>query len=203
MKQACIEFFVNRFWHSETAEDCDISFLTPINRRRLSDFDKFTMATFNNIFTDEVENIVFSSQTGESDKLMKIINQYTSEGEVSPNTFTGSVHNFSTGFFLLNKQKSIPYTTISASGNSITLGILGAVISRYNNTAFCYTDKKGESFFSLGLNISKQAYENSDKYRIILNPVSNLDDNYADFIGLFSRQRNSIATSQCIIERVL
>ena len=107
MKEILLEFYVNKYNYLKNSNEIDLSFIPPIMRRRMSIVDKYILSVLNNIYSDNIENIVFSSQYGEVERLIKLINQYTENKEVSPNAFSCSVHNYSEGFFLLNKQKSI------------------------------------------------------------------------------------------------
>ena len=58
--------------------------------------------------------IVFASRYGELDRLKKLVYQYTQENEVSPATFSGSVHNSAVGQFSLLNRITKSYNSISA-----------------------------------------------------------------------------------------
>lgn len=71
-------------------------------RRKLTSVDKTALCIMNECFSSLDEKnrnikIVFTSQYGELDNLNKLIKQYTEENEVSPATFSGSVHNSAVG----------------------------------------------------------------------------------------------------------
>ena len=212
MKDKNIEFYLNKFSYIENEKDLDISFIKPLQRRRLSLVDKYSLDILNKISTDNIENIVFSSQYGEFERLRKMINQYLSENEVSPSSFSCSVHNFPPSFYLLNKKLSIPYTSIGAGEKTISTGVLTSAITKYDNNLFCYSDVDDEKSVSFGINISKTQIASSKKYRIILNktPEQKTDlkelnkiKEFEKFVKLFSGEQNSIKTSLYKIERVL
>lgn len=198
-----ITFYINKQSWISASDGLNFSFIPSIIRRRMSLFDKYTFYNLYKCFSDDIQNIVFSSKSGEVEKLIKIISQYSNEGEVSPATFSGSVHNYSVGLFLQNMKKSIPYTALSATDNSITAGLLAAVISKYDNNIFCYSNINGKEIFSMALRITKKPTAGSQEFRIILK--SNPDysyGNYNDFADLFSGRLNSIDTALYKLERI-
>lgn len=199
MNSVNIEFYVNKFCAVNSPKETDISFLPLIMKRRLSNIDKCTLSTLNSIFTDNCQYLVFSSRKGEIERLIKIINQYTKEGEVSPNTFSGSVHNYPAGFFLLNKKTPVPYTAISAGDRTISAGLLGALTSNYENILFCYADSYDDKLFSFGVNITKTC--GKDKYKLTLKS-SNKKENFNEFTELFSGIRDYTETELFKTERI-
>ena len=202
MKDNTLEFYVNKFNCIDNIEDMDLSFIPPIVRRRMSILDKITISTLNNVFSDDIQNIVFSSQFGEVERLLKIIAQFRENNEVSPNTFSGSVHNYPVGFFLFNKQVSIPYNAISSCENSISNGLLASVISEYDNIIFCYSDIDDNNAKSFAINLSKKPGKNSSKYLIKVQTNNTNKDNFEDFIKLLNGSKNIIETPIYTIERV-
>lgn len=202
MKEFITEFFVNKFYSAQNEKDFDLDIIPAILRRRMSLLDKCTLSAMNRVFLPEPEYMVFSSRFGEVERLVKIIGQYTSLKEVSPNTFSCSVHNFPVGFFLLNRQKPIPYTALSSCNHSLSFGLLSAVTSKYNNILFCFADSnKGENI-SVALNISKTPDDNSVKYLIKSKPYSENDASFEDFIKLFDGKVHNIQTTSYSIERI-
>ena len=199
MNDDFIEFYVNKFCYVSSVDKADVSFITPIMRRRLSAIDKCSLFVLNNIYSEYAQNLVFSSQKGEEERLIKIINQYTEEGGVSPNTFAGSVHNYAAGFFLLNKQKSIPYNAISASTNSAAAGLLAAVASNYDNILYCYAYKNADDYCAFGINISKKS--GGEAYVLKLKN-SDKTDSFTDYIDIFSGKKDSLETKLFNVKRV-
>ena len=193
-----LEFYVNKFCYLDN--DVDVNFIPPILRRRLSALDKAGLTVLNKAFSDNIENVVFSSQFGQIDRLNRLIEQYKSEQEVSPNTFSCSVHNYSAGFFLLNIKKPIPYTALSSFNNSISEGILASVISKYENNLFCYADANDGVTKAFALNISKKPTQNT-KYILKQGNNDVFEDVYDDFIKFFSGKLDLIKTQNYTIER--
>ena len=178
MKEKLLEFYVNKINFIKNSDGLDLSFIPPILRRRLSLMDKAALCVINSTYTDDVQNIVFASQYGEFERLLKLINQYTEGNEVSPNTFSGSVHNYPVGFFCLNKQISIPYTAIAAGDNTICAGLAASVVSDYDNVLFCYADNQN----AFAINMSKSPKFGSVKYEI---PIKKYD--FEDFSERFGK----------------
>lgn len=171
MKTKC--FYIKDFYYIKSPEEVDVSFIPPLIRRKLSTLDKLTLTTMNRVFTDEVEEIIFSSQHGETDRLNTIISQYQEMNEVSPTQFSASVHNYPIGFFTLFKKVNIPYYALSAGENSFSVGLTKSVISTKENTLFTYTDD-----VSISCIISKK----EGKIKCNLNQISKSADGFINFL---------------------
>lgn len=205
MKEKILEFYVNKFNYLNSVDELDLSFIPPIVRRRTSALDKFALSALNETFTDNIQYIVFSSQFGQVDRLLKIIEQYKEFKEVSPNTFSGSVHNYSASSFLLNRQISIPYTSLCAGNKSISTGLLTSVISSYDNVLFCYGDVNNGECKSMALNITKNELPQVQATKYILKLESNAvnHDEFENYVNLFSAKENCLKTPNYTIERVM
>ncbi len=124
-------------------KDIDVSFVSPLIRRKLSLLDKTVLSLTNKIFNKNIEELVFSSEYGEFTRLDTIISQYQELGEVSPAQFSASVHNYPVSFFTLYKKLNIPYHAVSSGENSLAAGFIKAIISK-KETLFVYADVKNE-----------------------------------------------------------
>lgn len=202
MKESHLEFYVNKFNYLNDIDGLDLSFIPPIVRRRMSVLDKITLSNLNSVYSDSIENIVFSSQYGEVAKLLKIIDQYMTEKEVSPNTFSGSVHNYAISSFLLNKQKSIPYTALSACGQTFLMGLLSAIISDYNNILYCYSDDNNSIINSFAINLSKIKKQDAHKYVLIQQNNAVVNDEFINYQKLFNGVIDEIKTPTYTLMRL-
>ena len=163
-------FYLKKYFY--TKSECDISFIPPLLRRKLSAVDKTALASMNKVFSEDVEEIIFASQFGEIDRLNTIINQYREFDEVSPAQFSGSVHNYPAGFFCLLKKLNIPYYALSAGAETFRNGVIKAVLSKHNNVLFTYA----ENAVSISCIISKD----NQGQRMTLDDITNS----AEFIKL-------------------
>ncbi len=194
MNENLIEFYVRSFIDCKQKSDIDVSFIPAIQRRRLTDIDKSAVFVMNKALTEDTEYIVFSSQHGEAERLDKLITQYTTEKEVSPNVFSGSVHNYAAGFLLMNNKKPVPYNALASGDNSISMGLLSAIISKYDNVLFCYADNFDDKCISFAINISKNKTINADKYYIQMKRDNITKDDFREFVSLFSKEKDSLNT---------
>ena len=176
-----------------------MSFLPPVVRRRLSKLDKGVIFLLNKTVDENTKNVIFSSQTGELERLLKLIEQYTSEKEVSPNTFSGSVHNYPVGFFLLNNKKAVPYNALSAGDKSISAGITATVCDKFDDTAFCYCDIYDGEIFAFSVSVNK--LKNGTKYRLIQKNNTERNDSFDDYIKLFLKEITVLNSDIFTIER--
>lgn len=196
-----IEFYLNKFSYKNKDEDLDLSFLPPLMRRRLSTLDKYTLSVLNEVYTDDIENIVYSSRAGEFERLLKLIEQYSEEKEVSPNTFAGSVHNFGVSFFLMNRQKPISYTALSGGETSFSSGFLSGVVSGYDKVLYCYSDVNDSGNFSFAASVGING-DVSAKYRLRVKNNADVLDKSDDYLVLFSGETDKIITPYFELERV-
>lgn len=122
--------------------DLDLSFLNPITRRRLSDIDKMTLFLLNECYENNTDTrIVFASRFGEFERLKKLINQYKSDNEVSPNNFGMSVHNSPIGQFSLLNGIKTGYSSIASEEDTFLRGFIQAVLySKETDVLFCCAD---------------------------------------------------------------
>ena len=201
MKDNTIEFYVNNFVFLKSVEDADVSFLPPLIRRRLSKLDKCVLYVLKHTYNDNIQYIVFSSQYGEVERLIKLISQYQEEKEVSPNVFSGSVHNYPVGFFLLNEKNPISYTAISSGENSVSSGLLTSVISNFDNILYCYADVKDDAAMAFAINISKNSTSSAQKFQLKQYNTNN-SDNFEDYINLFENTKSLIDTPLFRLEKL-
>lgn len=135
-----IEFFITKFAY-KTEETTDVSFISPMARRKLSQLDKTSLCVLNECFNNDDTKLVFASQFGELDRLKKLVTQYTNENEVSPATFSASVHNAAIGQFSLLNKINKSYNSISAEEHTFSAGLIEAVLSAKNeDILYCYCD---------------------------------------------------------------
>lgn len=140
-----LKFYIKKFV-SKTAEDTDVSFLPPMARRKLSALDKTALCVMEECLKScehDKQNIkiVFASQYGELDRLKKLVAQYSQENEVSPATFSASVHNSAVGQFSLLKKITKSYNSVSAEEDTFSAGLTEAVITAKDcDVLYCYCD---------------------------------------------------------------
>lgn len=134
-------FYIKNFYYINDKKDIDVSFVPPLVRRKLSLLDKLTLALAQQCYSENIQEIVFSSEYGEFMRLDTIISQYQQAGEVSPSQFSASVHNYPVSFFTLYNKLNIPYQAVSSGENSLAAGIIKSVISP-KDVLFIYADVK-------------------------------------------------------------
>ena len=75
-------FYIKDYKYADNGE-IDISFIPMMQRRKLSKVDRFAIYTLSHFKDFEIEEIVYSSQYGEFERLAKLIGQYSADNEVS------------------------------------------------------------------------------------------------------------------------
>lgn len=134
-----IKFYIKKFSFRNEFSQQILNEIPMLTRRKLSNLDKLALTNILNIYSPEIENIVFSSQYGEFERLFKLIEQYSTENEVSPIQFSSSVHNTLTGIICRLKNLTKPYYAISSGENSLSNGLIHSIITN-KETLFCYSD---------------------------------------------------------------
>ena len=202
MKENLLEFYLNKFYFSKNFDNLDISFVPPILRRKTTNFDKMVLSGLNKIFSNDVENVVFSSRYGEFERLLKIIEQYSLNNEISPNVFSSSVHNYPVGFFLFNIKKPIPYTALSGMSDSFSSGLISSIVSKYDNIIYCYCDILEDKPVAIFMNISKNQKENPIKYNLEIQNNENIKDDFDLFESFLNNEKKSYTSPMFKIERI-
>lgn len=165
MNKLC--FYVKDFCYLKTEDEIELSFIPALMRRKLSKIDKFALSSMKQVYTKNIEEIVFASKSGEVERLDKIIQQYQELDEVSPAQFSGSVHNYPVGFFCLLNKINIPYYALSSGSETFQSGLVKSVLSDKNNVLLTYADD-----FSFSAYISKT----EGKVKLELEKVPNFDE---------------------------
>lgn len=150
-----MKFYINKYHFFKPQNDAevpDISFVPPMQRRKMSQLIKMTVSVAHDLtsplagettqlsevvrgttYQEESKNndtqiaTVYSSRYGEWEQTLKQLLKYFEEHEVSPTGFGLSVHNAAIGMVsLLNKnQKS--YTSIAGSEHTFDSGFIESV----------------------------------------------------------------------------
>ncbi len=177
----------------------DVSFLPPMARRKLSQIDKAALCVMNSTFNQsecKEPVIIFSSQYGELDRLDKIISQYQEDNEVSPFTFSTSVHNSIVGqFSLLNGIKK-SYNALASGDNSLSIGLLESYMSASdeNDVLYCYADAYKE-VKACALCVSLKPSDGAIKVLLKQNDCEKTSaDEFLDFKGFCENKVNSFAS---------
>ncbi len=123
-----IEFAVWR--PTEAAEKPDVSFVPPMERRRLTGMERAALATAWQVKSAQEVPLVFTSRWGEIGVTAKLMKQFHADGEMSPAGFSASVHNAAPGAFSLLTKNRAPYTAIAARERSLEAGLLEALALR-------------------------------------------------------------------------
>ncbi|MCD8024069.1 MAG: beta-ketoacyl synthase chain length factor [Candidatus Gastranaerophilales bacterium] len=192
MNKFVSSFYIKNWCCLDNVQNAEIQFIPPLLRRKLTGINKMAVFALNKCYDDEIEEVISSSQYGEFERLVKLINQYTIDKEVSPIIFSSSVHNHLAGLFMRLVNRTIPYNAVSACDNSLSMGLLSAVLSRFNNILYCYYDGVDNSK-CVCLNISKNYV--ADKPRVMLTKTNEtrLKDDFGNFVHFLKKETSKIA----------
>ena len=108
----------------ETAPKPDVSFISPMERRRLTGVERAALSVAWKVRTEGEIPVVFASRWGEIGVTVKLMTQFHAEGEMSPAGFSASVHNAAPGAFSLLTGNRASYTAIAARERSLEAGLL-------------------------------------------------------------------------------
>ena len=197
-----VEFYINSYSFVYDNDTPDLSFIPMLFRRKLSKLNKAAFYTLNNCYSENIQNIIFTSQNGEMDRLISLINQHKEDNEVSPSVFSTSVHNATVGMFSLLKKYNNNYTALSANKNSFSVGLLNAIIDENDEKLFCYADTTN-IINSICINISRTKKQNSKKY-ILRKNTDNTDilNEAEKFIYFLKGENHIIHYPLYTIERI-
>lgn len=109
---------------------------------------------------DKVEYVVFSSRFGEIHNACQLVDSIKKNEELSPASFSQSVHNSSAGYFSLVASSKIPSTSISSSTTSFEDGLMAAYCyskqNRHCRVIYVYCDPLLPEIFYCPASINNQ-----------------------------------------------
>ncbi len=124
----------------------DVSFVPPLERRRLTGVERAALSVAWQVKTDAELPVVFASRWGEIGVTIKLMKQFHADGEMSPAGFSASVHNAAPGAFSLLTKNHAPYTAIAARDRSLESGLLEALALR-REAIFVYAEEATPEFY--------------------------------------------------------
>ena len=114
-------------WTAEGDAKPDVSFVAPLERRRLTGVERAALSVAWKVRPDAEIPVVFASRWGEIGVTAKLMQQFHADGEMSPAGFSASVHNATPGAFSLLTKNHAAYTAIAARDRSLEAGLLEAL----------------------------------------------------------------------------
>lgn len=138
-----MDFKIESFavWRASDADSRpDVSFIPPMERRRLTGVERAALATAWQVRPARETPVVFASRWGEIGVTVKLMKQLHAEGEMSPAGFSASVHNAAPGAFSLLTKNHAPYTAIAAREWSLEAGLLEA-LALGRDVVFVYAEE--------------------------------------------------------------
>ena len=124
----------------------DVSFVPPMERRRLTGVERAALSVAWQVKTDAELPVVFASRWGEIGVTLKLMNQFHADREMSPAGFSASVHNAAPGAFSLLTKNHAPYTAIAARDRSLEAGLLETLVLR-REAIFVYAEEATPEFY--------------------------------------------------------
>ena len=184
-----MKFYINKYSYL-IKEIPDVSFIPMLMRRKLDTLGKAGLCTLYQVLEEKKDfNLVFASQYGDIERVLKLIEQRKNEGEISPTGFSFSVHNATIGLFSLLNSIKTSYNSISAGENTLSYGLLEAILTcKEKPTIFCFTENEKE-LQSVSLSCS---INNEEGIEVTLKQEKNSKiDTFKDFISFLN------GTKQC------
>lgn len=137
-------------WNEATDGKCDVSFIAPMERRRLTALEKAALGVAWKAQQEAgggaPDAVVFASRWGEIGTTLKLMRQMFEEHEMSPAAFSNSVHNAAPGHFSLLTRNHAPYTAIAAAERTFEMGMLEASTYR-GRVLFIYAEEATPEFY--------------------------------------------------------
>ena len=132
---------------SADAPKPDVSFVPPMERRRLTQLEKAALSVAWKASDGKIDcPVVFASRWGEIGTTVKLMRQMHDAGEMSPAGFSNSVHNAAPGHLSRLTGNKAPYTAIAAGSDTYDMGLLEA--STYpGKVLFVYAEEDTPAFY--------------------------------------------------------
>ena len=184
----------------------DVSFVPPLERRRLTGVERAALSVAWQVKTDSELPVVFASRWGEIGVTIKLMQQFHADGEMSPAGFSASVHNAAPGAFSLLTKNHAPYTAIAARDRSLEAGLLETLALR-RESIFVYAEEATPEFYlsefgepqpacavALRVAESPEAPFSVDFRHADLPPAS-----FEDFVAFLEARATNFATSDLLL----
>ena len=140
--------------------DADVSFVPPIQRRRLSPLQKLFFRLARDVAPDaEDVPFVFASRDGEDTLTRRIVDDFCADGSVSPNRFSSSVYNAAPGLWSVFTGNRDSYTAIAAGDDTVECGMieaLGICAERGRCVFVCAEETLGGRGFAVRLGLAER-----------------------------------------------
>jgi len=105
--------------------DLDLSWVAPMQRRRLSPFMKMALHTLQQAQAEHSHIAInFSSRHGDLPKTAHLLHALVEEEPLSPTAFGLSVHNAATGIFSIIKNNTAPMNAIAGGQDSVISNLI-------------------------------------------------------------------------------
>jgi hypothetical protein len=133
----------------------DVSFIEPMQRRRLSSLAKMTLRVAHDC-TEGLQQVrfVFSSRHGDLARTTVMLNDLAEDEPLSPTTFSLSVLNASTGLFSILRSDTTASTALSAAESSFGYGLLESAAQFAADPTtpvlYVYADEPAPNFYNTG-----------------------------------------------------
>ena len=178
-------------------EECDVSFIPMMTRRKLNKFGRCALYTLYKVYDGTPHRLIFASEYGDVERVNKLIKQRNDDGEVSPTGFSSSVHNASIGLFSLLEKNKKGYNSIYAGKRTIATGFLESILSK--DAIFCYT----ESFEGLK-SVSVSVQENKNGHYVLSENQNNhpLTDDFDNFIKFLKGENDIFISESYKVQRI-
>jgi len=111
-------------------EPADVSFVPPLQRRRLSPLQKIFFSLAQTVGVDAADEVAFASRDGEDTLTRRIVDDFHADGSVSPHRFSTSVYNAAPGLWSVLTSNRNPYTAIAAGDDTVECGLIEALTGR-------------------------------------------------------------------------
>ena len=131
----------------ETSAKPDVSFIPPLERRRLTGVERAALAVAWQVRPEGEVPVVFASRWGEIGVTVKLMTQFHADREMSPAGFSASVHNAAPGAFSLLTRNHAPYTAIAARERSLEAGLLEA-LTQGAAVVFVFAEEATPAFYA-------------------------------------------------------
>ena len=134
-------------WRAEGDVAPDVSFIPPLERRRLSGVERAALSVAWQVRPEGEVPVVFASRWGEIGVTLKLMTQFHADREMSPARFSASVHNAAPGAFSLLTGNHSPYTAIAARERSLEAGLLEA-LAYGTPVVFLFAEEATPAFYA-------------------------------------------------------
>ena len=187
----------------DAAEECDLSFVPPMVKRRFSPLQKVVFALLNRVAPKGTSpKVVFASQGGEVKLTGDLVRTFNADGDVSPWKFSSSVYNAAVGLYSVFAGNRSTYTAIAAVDETVENSLVEALFEDGGAVWCCAEERDGG--YGAAIRFAESATEGAEGWKVEVETCGGAEAPlpYAEVVGFINGQTDRLVGARISLRRL-